>query len=91
MEVTAVQRETGFTAFPLLFEKLASMMWGMTMKCEHCPQRLSPDWKYCPCCGQEIIVNPDDRLSSGDVQYFPDAFEPAAYNFGRTVAEDSAF
>jgi hypothetical protein len=61
------------------------------MKCEYCPQRVQPEWKYCPACGKEITVATEDRLRSSGVKYFPQAFEEAPYKCGRAVAETAEF
>lgn len=56
-----------------------------------CSKRLQAAWKFCPECGREIVITADERLSSHGVQYWPEAFAPDAYKFGRAVADDTAF
>ena len=81
-----------YSTAPLLRAKIQTVQRRYrAMKCEHCPQRVQPEWKYCPACGQQITVRTEERLSSSGVKYFPDAFEEAPYKCGRAVAETAEF
>ncbi len=61
------------------------------MKCHSCLKRLEPDWKFCPECGVEAIIDETQRLKSPGVNFLPKAFTENTYRFASALAEDPTF